>query len=338
MLLLISLMACEKDGTDPAPPPPGSIVPGQGLFIANEGNFGWGNASLSYYDKVNDTILHDIYRHANDEHLGDVLQSIFLHNGLAYLVVNNSGKIEVVDPATGLRQHRIDGLLSPRHMEVVNGSRAYVTDLYANKVSIIDLEKHELSGAIATNGWTEAIKTIQDMVYVSGVQSDQLYRIDPQTDSLSDSLHVPPGPVAMAGDAQQMLWVLSGGSALFKDHPPTLYRVDPGDFSIAGSYSLPDKDGFYSRLSICPDGRYLYILGEAVLRLDTHSANPTAELFIPAGGRLFYALAVDPDNGDVYVSDAIDYVQRGLILRHNEKGQLISSHPTGIIPGHMAFH
>lgn len=334
----MGLWACEKEGEQPAPPPPGSILPGQGLFVANEGNFGWGNASLSYYDKVNDTIMHELFYGANGVKLGDVLQSVYLHDGLAYLVVNNSGKIEVVEPGTGLGQGRIEGLLSPRYMEAVSGNRAYVTDLYAKQVSIIDLENQQVSGSIAMSGWTEAITTIHDRVYVSGMQSDQLYRIDPETDTLEDSLHVAPGPVAMVSDSKQMLWVLSGGSALFKDHPPTLYQVDPLGFSIAASYILPATDGFYSRLSVCPDGRYLYILGGDVLRLDTHSASPEAEVFIPAMGRLFYALAADPENGDVYVCDAIDYVQRGLLLRHNSQGELLNSQPTGIIPGHIAFY
>ena len=55
--------------------------------------------------------------------------------------------------------------------------------------------------------------------------------------------------------------------------------------------------------------------------------------FIPAEGTIYYGLTVDPYNGDVYIADAIDYQQQGMIHRYSSNAQLIDSFYVGIIPG-----
>ena len=46
---------------------------GRGLFICNEGNFQYGNATLSYYDPTTKTVENEIFYRANAMKLGDVL-------------------------------------------------------------------------------------------------------------------------------------------------------------------------------------------------------------------------------------------------------------------------
>ncbi|MFO7997778.1 MAG: hypothetical protein R6U86_02230, partial [Bacteroidales bacterium] len=89
LLILLLHTSCEKDSGLPDPDFP-RIRTGEGTFVINEGNFQWGNATLSYYDKGTGRIHHDLYARANGEELGDVFHSMLVHEDLAYLVVNNS--------------------------------------------------------------------------------------------------------------------------------------------------------------------------------------------------------------------------------------------------------
>ncbi|MDE6070728.1 MAG: YncE family protein, partial [Alistipes sp.] len=49
----------------------GSVITGRGLFIANEGNFMYGNASLSYYDPERKHVENEVFARANAQKLGD---------------------------------------------------------------------------------------------------------------------------------------------------------------------------------------------------------------------------------------------------------------------------
>jgi len=65
------------------------------------------------------------------------------------------------------------------------------------------------------------------------------------------------------------------------------------------------------------------------------------QLCLPAlisqGSRNLYGLGVDPTTGNIYVSDAIDYVQKGKVYRYHPDGSLIDSFTAGVIPGGFYF-
>ena len=56
----------------------------------------------------------------------------------------------------------------------------------------------------------------------------------------------------------------------------------------------------------------------------------------PLINRSFYSL--DCNNGYIYGTDAVDYVQQGWSYRYMENGQIVDSVQTGIIPGGYCFN
>ena len=59
--------------------------------------------------------------------------------------------------------------------------------------------------------------------------------------------------------------------------------------------------------------------------------------FIPEAKRLFYGLGIDPSTSEIYVSDAVDYLQRGWVFRYSPKGTLIDSLKVDITPSAFGF-
>ena len=141
--------SCRKDKPDDQLNPPITVGTSGGVYITNEGNFQFGNATVSYYNIADSTVAEDIYEAANNNPLGDVCQSLCLFNGKAYIVVNNSGKVAVVNAVTFVEEATISGLASPRYFLPVSNSKAYITDLTSNTVSVVNLNDNTVSGSIA---------------------------------------------------------------------------------------------------------------------------------------------------------------------------------------------
>ena len=112
---------------------PGSFKPG--VFIINEGNIGWGNGSVSFFDFTELKVYNHLFQKANNRVLGDVPQSMFIMDNLGFIVVNNSGKIEVVNMDNFRSVNTITGLTSPRYFLPVSESNAYVSDLYSGSIT-----------------------------------------------------------------------------------------------------------------------------------------------------------------------------------------------------------
>lgn len=73
---------------------------GDGLFIMNEGNFQYGNATLSYYDPETKKVENEIFYRANAMKLGDVAQSMIVRDTIGWVVVNNSHVIFAISTNT----------------------------------------------------------------------------------------------------------------------------------------------------------------------------------------------------------------------------------------------
>jgi hypothetical protein len=81
----------------------------------------------------------------------------------------------------------------------------------------------------------------------------------------------------------------------------------------------------------------LYFLNAGVFRMSINDSQLPATAFIPGTSGNFYGLGIHPISGDVYVSDAIDFVQQGKVLRYSSAGTLSSDFTVGIIPGDFLF-
>lgn len=85
---LLIIFSCEREE-----PLLNSFNKSTGVFILNEGNFTYGNASLSFLDLRTGEIDNQVFFQANGFPLGDVAYSMTLMDTIAFIAINNSGKV-----------------------------------------------------------------------------------------------------------------------------------------------------------------------------------------------------------------------------------------------------
>ena len=357
LIILISLMvyflsACSKDPirevtTPPVNPPTDTskVVYNNGVFIVNEGNYNWANASVTYIDNKSGLAYQDIFMTANSRGLGDVAQSMKISGDKGFIIVNNNDRIEVVSLKDFKTIKSITGFSSPRYIEFIDSTKAYVTNMRRN-IAIVDLKTLTVVKNIPTPYWTESLVRFGQFMYVTCIGSfnvptadrkSQVYIIDTKTDVIVDSLLLGKEPVSITVDRKNKIWVIcTGGYDNYE--APTLQRIDPALNIVDKSFTFPVQQGVPSRLCMNPTQDTLYFLYNGVYQMAAGASELPATAFIPANGHLFYGLGVHPVTGQVFVSDAIDYVQSGKVFRCSQaNGQVLESYSAGRIPGSFCF-
>ena len=185
-LLMATLWSSCKDDSQPKPPAV-STKPGL-IYLINEGNFQWGNASLASYDPEKKEFTDKLYESVNGFPIGDVFQSMVRHNGAFYLVLNNSGKILQLDTSNLELKRTFSGFTSPRYMLPLQGDKALVTDLYSKSVSVLDLVSGSITKTVRIDGWTEQILQIEDEIWIGNRGNNKVYLLDANALTLKDSL------------------------------------------------------------------------------------------------------------------------------------------------------
>lgn len=338
LTILVSLPllnSCKSDKPEDINEPQ-IVVNSKSVYICNEGNFQFGNASISYYNPSQNECSEDIFKSNNNSNLGDVCQSMTFFNGKAYIVVNNSHKIEVVNLSTFQRIATINGFNSPRYFLPINNSKAYVTDLYENRIAILDLNTNSISNYIPCNGWTEKLKMMYGKVFITNQRSDKLYVINAINDQITDSIPLKEGGNSVIEDKTGKLWVLCGGNRV-SSIPGGLYRINPSTNEVEQSFPFTSSNTTPWRLTVNATNDTLYWLNNGVYRMAINDSSLPTAPFIDQSGSNFYGLGIDPSTNEIYISDAIDYVQKGVIYRYQSNGNLINTFRAGIIPGEFYF-
>lgn len=329
-----------------APDIPDEVIFEEGLFVINEGNFDWGLGTLSFKRYVSDTVYNEIYKNRNDFELGNVAQSMTIIGEKGYICVNNSSRVDIIETKTAQWLGRIDiPKSSPRYLLPVSDSIAYITDLYADRFYVLDLEKNEIIKEVKTTGWTEKMGKVEDFVYMTQTRTvydkrpggQFLLKIDPSTDAIIDSLSLPYGPIDLQIDKNNMIWVLCNGG--LTQLTPAIVQVDPKSFSISKQFELSANDylSMPSRLRINKEKDVLYYIQRDVFALSVDATSLPSSSLIKKEKRLFYGLGVSPRNNSIYVTDAIDYVQKGWIFKYNQEGVKLDSFKVGVIPNEIVF-
>lgn len=334
--LLFLLSSCVKDKPQEPVKTAVSISADSRVLIINEGNYGWGNASISVFDPSSNAVVEDYYKQQNNNTgLGDVCQSITKYNNQYYITVNNSHKIVVTNNTDFQKTATISGFNSPRYFLPITYNKAYVSDLYANAIQIVDLNSNVITGSIPCSGWTEEMALIYNKAFVTNVNSNYCYVIDAAADVITDSINIGKGASSVLIDKNSKIWILSSGNTT-SSQVGKLIRINPVSLQIELNLNFTSTES-PNKLCINKTRDTLYYLNKGVCQFPINSTQLPVNPLINQGAKLYYGLGINPKDYCIYVSDAIDYVQKSKVEIYSPSGVFKSNFNTGIISSGFVF-
>ncbi len=339
-LVIMALSSCKKDSIEDI------YVAGNyedGYFVTNEGNFGTGNGSISFVDESG-FIDNDVFASINSFALGDVVQSMSIINDHAYILVNNSSKIEVASIDSMISVATIN-VSQPRYMAKVSDEKAYVTDWGINGVQVIDLATNTISSNIACGTGPEGIAISNGFAYVCNVGGFSLDStvtiINTTTDVVETTLTVGDKPNSAIVDINGAVWVLTGGYTEYdaawnvvSETPGNLVKIVGNTIEATYTFAVGNHP---EDLVINDAGTTLYYSdGSWSKAVYSFQISDTDLSSTPVINKSFYGLG--SANGYIYGTDAVDYTQQGWSFRYTENGSLVDSVQVGVIPGDYCFN
>jgi hypothetical protein len=335
--VILLIISCEPG--DPGPVISSdslSTYEGNGVFILNEGNFTRGNGSLSFYSIDSTKVYNNIFFAANQRTPGDIPFSMFITGDTAWLIVNNSGKIEVVNRNTMKTVKTITGVDSPRFMIDAGADKFYLSSLYSDSITIISKSSCNITGYIDLGGNSEQMLISGQRAYIASWSGGRkLTVVDTDSDIVIKTVDVSLEPESMVLDKDGNIWVLCSGGYMGEEDP-ALLRISTETDMITRSFYF-SRSSYPTNLRINSKGDSLYFLKRGVFRMSVYANSLPSEPFIPENARLFYRMEPAGINNSIFVTDANDYQRSGYLLRYDNNGMLIESHTAGIIPGNMTI-
>jgi hypothetical protein len=326
--VIILFSSCTKNLDDFGPQSNEGETPiaqSKRVVVLNEGNFMFGNGSISVIDNTTDEVSYEAFKQANNYPLGDVPQSVMVHDSLGYIVVNNSGKIEVVEWVDFKSVKTITGFTSPRQMTVVsqNPLTAWVTDLYANKIWKVDLESGTIIGDVPSQGWNENIVKWNDNVLVLNKKDSVINVFNHTTEQLSLSIGAGLELVDFKWWSANELMVLAN-TGLYRLEMQTMNLVLVKAFIVKRT---PIRLAVDTTLNIS------YFLDVELFRYETNIDQVVTSNL----GSNLYGLTVNSVTHEVYVTDTKDFVQPGLVLKYSSDFQDSVAYEVGINPQYLVL-
>lgn len=339
LAMSVTLQSCKDDEVDNTP---GAKNYTNGVFITNEGPFQSGNGSVAFWSRDNQTKDTDIYNAVNGVPLGNIVQSISVSYGNAYVVVNNANKVVVADAKTFEAKGSIDNLALPRYFVGVSETKGYISEWVGfsgqGRVSVVDLTTNTVTSTITVGVLPEKMVYLGNKLFVTNSNDSTVSVINTQTDQLESTITVGDWPSGIEADQNGNLWVLCGGVPSWTGSAatsPELVKFNPASPTFQTTFSFNSPDNNPSRLTINGTRNKLYYQYSGGVY--EFSINASALSSSPVINRYFYGVGVDPVDGSIYGADAGNFTSVGKVVKYNTSFSPVDSFDTDVAPSDFWF-
>lgn len=345
MAATISFTSCDDDDCSTCPPP--VTIVQNGVYVINEG---------SYYNQINGTLdflgydvakgtysmTRNIFEETNGRSLGGTPNdALIFSDSLLCIAIADENRVEFVSTATK-KAYAAVSIDTPRELAYESGSNYLYVSSYTGKVYKIDMTTRTIAGESEKVGANlEGIAVSGNKLYVcNSCNPDYTYNknvveLNASTLAKNQDIEVVDNPVDVI-NADGSTFILSMGN--YADKPATVQMLKDGQLSTIGNATMMSYDSYNDQLYMINapfsggDKEYkVYNLKNG--QTTTFLTNP--DIFSP------YSLAVNPVNGDVYITSLTknpdtgyaNYTADGKIYRYSSAGILLGTYDCGVNPG-----
>ena len=343
-----------------------------GMYLVNEGNMGSNQCTLDFLDYTEGIYMRNIYPERNPtivKELGDVGNDVQIYGNKLYIIVNCSNKVEVLDARTGVRIKQIE-IPNCRYI-CFRREHAYVSSYVAGvlidpnaplgAVFKIDTASLQVVDKVTVGYQPEEMVVLGDYLYVANSGG---YRVPYYDNTVSvvefegfrqeQQIVVGLNLHRIKADKYGKLWVSSRGNyndiySPYGSVPSNLFvldkRVGYNEMIVTDTINVP-----CSNMAIHGDSLYLYshdydnITQQSTLTygiINIKTKKVVSKNFITDGTekeiKMPYGISIHPETGDIYVTDAKNYVSTGTLSCYNKEGKRKWRVSTGDIPAHMVY-
>ncbi|RTY87252.1 YncE family protein [Flavobacterium sp. GT3R68] len=320
-----------------------------GALILNQGGFGNGNASVSYLSNDFATFQNTVFSVVNPTiTLGDTAQDMGFYNNYAFIILNGSNKIEVVDRYSFETVATITtGLSNPRYIAFANG-KGYVTnwgngnDANDDFVAVINLTDYTVSSTISVLEGPEKIVEYNNKLYVAHYGGygfgSTVSVINSATNTVSTSIPVGDLPNSVEINNGN-LYVICGGKPSWSgaESAGKLVKVDLSNNTVTGTINFATAS-HPSNLEIENEAVY-YTLDSGIFKTTlTATTLPATPLFTTTSQGAYGIYSFKVENNKIFVGDAGDYSANGKVYIYSLTGVLEHDYTVGVIPAGFYFN
>lgn len=320
-----------------------------GVLILNQGGFFKGNASVSYLSDDFLTQQNNIFSLVNPTiTLGDTAQDIGFYGDLAFIVLNVSNKIEVVNRYTMKHIATIKtGLDNPRYIAFSN-DKGFVTNwgdggsASDDFIAVLNLSNYTVSSSIAVVEGPERIIASNSKLYVAHLggygYGNTISVIDGSTNAVSAKVNVGDVPNSLKIN-DGFLYVICGGKPSYAttETAGSFVKINVSNNIVSSSINFPAKT-HPSNLDIV-DSTVFYTVGSDIYKSTLAATTlPTTPLFSTTAQGVYGVYSFAVHNNKIYVGDAGDYSSNGKVFIYSATGALEKEYAVGIIPAGFYFN
>lgn len=337
---------------------PGEI---KGFFLLNEGNMGSNKSTLDYFDYTTGIYTKNIFAERNPgvvKELGDVGNDIQIYGDKLYAVINCSHFVEVMNVNTA-KHIGVVSIPNCRHI-VFKGKYAYVSS-YAGSVQIdpnarlgyvakVDTATLQVVDTCTVGYQPDEMVIAGNKLYVANSGGYRVPNYDNTVSVIDLNSFTESKKITVAINLHRLkldrygnIWVSSRGD--YYNVPSKTFVIDSRTDEVTDTFDLPN-----SNMTRSGDSLYVYSTEWSYTTnkntityaiVDTGKKKIVDRNFIKDGTdakiKIPYGVAVNPNNKEIFVTDATDYVTPGYLYCFSPEGRLKWSVTAGDIPAHIVF-